>query len=229
MALVVHSPSNLAQYVSCPRKYWGQRAKLIQWKETPQKLRGTAVHAALEQAVKDGPQAVKAWPDGIAHIYTQSVISDLRKQALTAQLFTEHEMCVNDKYVSTGWWDDDAMLRAKADLILLWPDHAFIGDWKTGKIYPDSDLQLRVEALLVHVLYKVPVVNWSLFYVDYSQTKSGVVDFTKGVQQVEDIVLLMQKIKTLVETGGAFLPKKNKFCKWCDLYHGMYCEDSKGW
>ena len=231
MGLVVCSPSSLAQFDACPRKFYGQRTKQIVWKETPQKARGTEVHAVLEKALNEGMQATPVWPKGINELYTTTVLQKLRNIAAAgAELHTEHEMCITREFKSTDWWDDNALLRAKADVLLLVPGQAaLIGDWKTGKIYPGSDLQLRTEALLVHVLYGVPVINWSLFYVDQGQSKSGTVDFTSGLAPVQDVLQLMKKVEQIVGQGGPFEAKQNKFCRWCDWYHSESCPESKGW
>ena len=231
MGLHVFSPSNLSQYHLCPKKFEGQRSKRIRWKPSPSKERGTAVHATLEKAMNEGIQAVPVWPDGINEMYTLTILQKLRGiMAAGAELHTEHEMAVNHEFKPVGWWDSDALLRAKADLLLVVPGQsALLGDWKTGRMYPDSDMQLRTEAMLVHVLYGVPVVNWSLFYVDQGQSKSGVVDFNQGLGQVQDILALMKEAGNAVEQGGPFPAKKNKFCKWCDWYHTEYCEESKKW
>ena len=231
MPLIVCSPSNLAQFQTCPLKFYGQRSKMMPWKETPQKKRGTEVHATLEKALNEGVQAVPVWPDGIKEMYTLTVLQRLKAiKDAGATLYTEHEMCVTPEFKATDWWDEFALLRAKADLLLVVPGvSALLGDWKTGRIYEGMDFQLRTEALLVHVLYGVPVVNWSLFYVDQGQTKSGSVDFSKGIAPVQDVLDLIRVVQKTVGMGGPFYPKKNKFCKWCDWYHTEYCEESKKW
>lgn len=231
MPLYVASPSNLSQYAACPKKFEGQRSKRIKWKESPSKVRGIEVHAALEQAMKNGIGTVPAWPDGMNEAYTLTILQKLRGIAEAgATLHTEHEMAIDEGFKPSGWWDDGTMLRAKADLLLVVPGRsALIGDWKTGRMYADSDMQLRTEALLVHVLYAVPTINWSLFYVDQGQSKSGVVDFTQGLGQVKDILELMKSARTAVDNGGPFPAKKNKFCRWCDWYHTNNCMESGEW
>lgn len=232
MALVTFSPSNIGQFHQCPRKWWGQREKLLRWKPSPQKERGTAVHETLEQALKEGPQAVQAWPTGLNAAYTQTTLQRLRGIAEAgATLYTEHEMCVNHEFKAAGFWDDDALLRCKADILLVVPGQsALLGDWKTGRVYADSDMQLRTEALLVHLLYDVPTVYWALFYVDQGQTKEGRVDFTRGLAPVQDILNLMHDARAVAESGGPYRAKQNKFCKWCDWYHDdEYCSESTEW
>ena len=229
MSLITFSPSNLSQYRLCPKKFWGQQTKMIVWKETRAKARGTAVHEALEIAVKDGIKRVSDWPSGLNVGYVQDTVRTLRGID-GAKILTEHEMAVDKNFKSCGWWDGDAFLRAKADLLCLKPEeYALVGDWKTGKIYPDMDFQLRVEALLVHALYHVNVVSWMLFYVDQGQTKKGIVDFTQGFAQVQDILDLMLEAKKTMGQGGPYLAKKNQFCRWCDWYHTPSCQDSRGW
>lgn len=232
MSLLKLSPSNLTVFRQCPLKFWGQRAGLIMWKDSPAKARGTAVHECLETAVSKGVQEVTVWPENMDVGYVHKVLGtiDQQKQLPGMQCYTEHEMAVDQNFKKREWRDDDVFLRAKADLLLVTPGStALIGDWKTGKIYPGMDFQLRVEAILVHVLYQVPFMSWALFYVDQGRTKTGTVDFRQGLAPVDDILQLMRDCYTRSNQGGVFTAKKNQFCRWCDFYHTPYCSDSKEW
>lgn len=230
MALITFSPSNLSQYRLCPYKFWAQKTGLIKWKDSPQKARGTAVHASLEQAVKGGIETVKDWPSGLDVAYVQDTVRTVRGLAETTTIYTEHEMAIDHSFKKSGWWDEETLLRAKADLLCVVPEQfALIGDWKTGKIYPDMDFQLRVESILVHALYKVKAISWMLFYVDQGQTKKGVVDFSNGLSEVQDILNLMKECRKASSQGGYFPQKKNQFCRWCEYYHTEHCTASESW
>lgn len=233
MGLIVFSPSQLAQYRDCPRRWWGFRARLLQWKDSPQKARGTAVHESLATALMEGPEKVASWPEHMNVPYSQHVVQQVRGLAASGMaLHTEMEMCINEAFEMADWWDDDALLRAKADIVCKPEENGravFIGDWKTGRVYPGADFQLRVEALLAHVLYGAPQVHWALFYVDQGETKKGLVDFTKGIDAVQDVLELMRSMNTIAEQGGPYEAKQNKFCRWCDWYHTEHCTDSNKW
>lgn len=227
----VFSPSNMSSYQTCPRKFQAQSlTKEIQWKASKQKSRGTLIHNGLEKACKHGVQAVSTWPEGVDAGYVTQQVMDTRQQVASgAQMYIEHELTINDKFKPTGWWDEDAMLRAKADMLILPPmadqNLADVIDFKSGRIYDTEDFQLRVEALLVHLIYQRPIVNYAYWYVDQGQTVDGSIDFRNGLAPVQDIIDLMKEMRMTIR-DGYFPPKKNKFCAWCDLTNTPGCNIS---
>lgn len=243
MIKFVFSPSNMSNYKTCPRKFQAQSiTKEIQWQASKQKSRGSLVHSVLDKAVAHGMQSVTTWPEGVDVIYTTQQVNDVRKAVVDgAQMYIEHELVISDVFQKTGWWDDNALLRAKADLLILpvMSDEpvpeinipfipqpkvnlpAEVIDFKTGKIWDTNDYQLRIEALLVHLIYHRPVVNYSYWYVDQGETVDGSIDFRNGLSPVQDVIDDIKEIKLAIR-DNYFPPKKNAFCKWrtgqCQLY-----------
>lgn len=230
MSLIM-SPSNILNHMKCPLQAWAMREKLIPWKETPQKNRGTSIHSALEEACNTN-FALPVLPDGCDSAYVSDTLNLISNTGAChkLKLFTEHAMAVNRKMKKVEFFADDVFFRARADLLMLNLNKRFaiIGDWKTGKIYPESEDQMRLESILVTALYGVQVVHWKLFYVDQGKTKQGSVDFTKGLAPVKDLLDIMKDMQDLDRSNGPWVAKKNKFCKWCDWYHGD-CQDSNAW
>lgn len=233
MKPLVLSPSNMSTFMDCPRKFQGQSMTgEIQWKASTQKSRGSFVHSAIEKALKQGMQAVTNWPDGLDTYYVQQQVQWARDMvAAGGQIHIEHELTIDGRMrpAPEGWWDDNALLRAKADAIVLpsisIPGQIFpaeIIDVKTGKKWDEIDFQLRVEALLVHLIYNKPVVNYAYWYVDIGDTVDGSIDFRNGLDPVKDIIQLIKDMKFAVD-NTYFPPKKNKFCKWCGLYQTPAC------
>ena len=224
----VFSPSNLMSYAACPKRFWGQSiSKTIKWKASSQKSRGTLVHSCLQKAVDEGMAAVKNWPDGLDGMRVQQVVDSLRALGEKgAKVWTEHEMVVGKdmKPAKRGWWDEDAFFRCKADVCLLSPEgsSALLIDWKTGRKWDENAMQLRAEALLVHLFHGAKRVTWSYEYVDTGETTRGVCDFTNGLAPVQDIVHLMKDARQAIKTG-AFLPQKNRFCRFCDFHQTPLC------
>lgn len=226
---IVFSPSNLATYRDCPLKFHLQRTHVIKWQETGAKSRGIVLHECMEKAVKEGVATVSGWPDGVNVAFTQDLIRMLDKmKSYGAQVMPECELVVDRNMKSCDWWSDEAFLRARADVAVITDDVAVVIDYKTGKMYSKQDFQLRVEALLLHVLYKVPVVKWVLAYCDYGSTRSGKVDFTIGLDGVSDIIDLMKKAQNAAK-NSYFPAKRNIFCKWCSVYHTEHCTASESW
>lgn len=224
--MVVMSPSNMKTFMDCPRKFQAQSiTKELKWQASKQKSRGTLVHNALERALKSGWDSVLTWPDGMDMDFTRQKVQMARQLiALGSELCIEQELTVNQHLKPTDWWGEDAMLRAKADALILPPGDApaMLIDFKTGKKWDDEDFQLRVECLLVHLIYNKPVVQYSYWYVDSADTASGIIDFDNGISPVMDILEVMKDMKQTI-ASNAYMPKKNRFCKWCGLYQTPAC------
>lgn len=224
----VFSPSNMSTYMDCPRKFQAQSlTKEIKWKASTQKSRGMLVHNAVEKAMLKGLDAVTSWPEDMDLDYTKQRITVVRQLALQgAAVHIEKELIVRkDWSASTDWWDDNALLRAKADAIIVptQVEHpVFLLDIKTGKKWDEMDFQLRTEALLAYYTYQRPVVHYAYWYVDHGDTVSGAIDFRNGFAPVQDVLDLMQEMNTAIQCND-FQPKKNKFCRWCGLYQTPGC------
>lgn len=222
----VFSPSNMDTYRKCPLRFQGQSiTKEIKWTSNKSKSRGTMVHNALELAITEGVDKMPA-VEGIdtGFVMQKLVEVDQAKQAGVSVL-VEHELVVSETFQRTGWWDDDALLRAKADAILMPGDQSvapLVVDFKTGRRWDMDAFQLRVEALLVHLLYDRPVVGYSYWYVDTGETHGGVIDFSSGLGDVTDIVDLMAEMQQAIK-AAYFPPKRNRFCKWCDFFKTSKC------
>lgn len=229
--MFVYSPSSIQTFLNCARKFQAQSlTKEIKWQATSQKSRGSLVHTAIQKAMREGIQAVPMFPDGLDVAYTQTKIQNVR--GLVAEgwtVHTEHELTITKDLQEApgGWWDDNAWLRARADAIVLPPDPTvspvMLIDIKTGRIYDRDGFQLRVECLLAHIIYKAPVVCYSYWYVDQSQSVSDTLDFNaNGMGKCRDILEAIQKMQFAMD-NNYFPATKNKFCKWCGLYKTPGC------
>lgn len=225
MAMIPLSPSNMDAFRKCPRRFQGQSiTKDIKYKPSAQKDHGIVVHKELELLAKSAKLPdVFNLPETVDTAYVRRQLEGLhRARGHGMQLFTEYELAISTAYKRTGWWDDNCMLRAKADLLMVGHGGAMVVDWKTGRKWDTDAFQLRVEALLVHLLYGVPKVNIEYDYVEQGDTVYDVVDFTHGVQQVQDIIDLIKTMREAV-SSGVYPATPNRFCKWCDYYKTSKC------
>lgn len=223
----VFSPSNIMTYRTCPRRFMGQSiSKEIKWKFSTQKSRGTLVHSSIEKAMQDGMQAVSSWDTQLDTGFVQNLVRRVRERAAKGdQVLIEQELVINRKMKHThDWWDEDALLRARADaLVLSHLDKPWLIDIKTGKKWDTDDFQLRVEALLVHLIYHAPVVTYSYEYVDQGESVEGVIDLSNGLLPVQDVVDTMRDMKLAIR-DGYFPCVKNHFCRFCDFYKSKNCD-----
>lgn len=222
------SPSNMMTYKTCPRKFWGQSiSKLIKWKGSKQKSRGTIVHEQVQGLLRNGWNGAVDFDDKIDKTYLQCEVAFAREMmARGAKLSIEAELAMSKQGGKVGWWDDTCFLRAKADAILVptTPDNAiYIVDIKTGRNWDKDEVQLRTEAVLAHVLYKWPKVMYSYWYVDQGESEEGIIDFTQGITPVQDIFDLLNEMNLAIKNNH-FPCQQNALCKWCDFYKTENCD-----
>lgn len=227
MALVL-SPSNMSTYRDCPLRFYGSSVvKDIPYRASTSKARGMTVHADVEKCLRLGWQTDISWDSSINTSYVYAKVGVMQDKRKTHDLFVEHELAINKAGDKCGWWDEDGLLRAKADAILVPRPNAddptiHLIDIKTGKKWDDDDFQLRVECLLAHIIYQVPKVHYEYWYVDTAQTVEGTIDFNNGLTPVQDIYDLMHDMLQSIKMQ--YFPRQpNKFCKWCAYYRTEKC------
>lgn len=222
------SPSNLSQFIACPRKFAAQSIyKTLKWKPTAQRSRGTIMHSVMEDALRKGWQdnhdLVK--DDQVDVSYVRQVVDkvqDLKREGY--QLAIEREVSVKHTGEACGWWDAGVFMRCKMDVILLHPDPqqpVIIGDIKTGKNWGDT-LQCRMECLIAHIAYKRPIVRYEYWYIDQSETEGDTLYLQDDLSPVQDIFDAMRDGQLAIRNND-FPPQRNIFCKWCGLYQTSEC------
>lgn len=125
MVKLAHSFSSLKMYENCPLRYYYQRiTKEVSDTPGEASLYGERVHKQLELRLKDGeplPQETTKF---------EPLINLLERKAEGKTLLVEQELTLNEKLSPTGWWDDDAWMRSKLDVLIIHKNKAFVGDYK---------------------------------------------------------------------------------------------------
>lgn len=221
---IVLSPSNMDSYRTCPLRFYGQSiVKDLPWKASASKLRGTQIHADIEKCLKRGWDESIAWDSTIDTGYAHDMVQTVRSAVKSgSKLYVEHEMSIDKHGLPTGWWSETALLRAKADAVVVGDGVARVIDIKTGRRWDSDDFQLRIECLLIHLLYAIPVVRYEYWYVDQSETWDGQIDFRRGLDPVHDIYDTMREMLQSMRDND-FPAKRNKFCRWCDYNNTEKC------
>lgn len=222
------SPSNLSQFIACPRKFQAQSiTHELKWVPTAQRSRGTIMHSVMEDALRKGWQDNHdlIQDDKVDTSYVRQVVDkvqDLRRAGY--QLGIEREVSVTKQGEVSGWWDANTFMRCKADVILLHPDPqqpVIIGDIKTGRNWGDT-LQCRMECLIAHMAFKRPIVRYEYWYIDQGETEGDTLYLQDDLSGVQDIFEALRDGQLAIKNND-FPPTVNKFCKWCGLYQTPEC------
>jgi len=156
---LTHSYSAIKLYENCPYRYYRQRvAKDIVDEGGEASRYGERIHKYLEDRLRDAaelPQEAARY-----EVLCQSV----ERAAAGGQLLIENELCLNEQLQPTGWWDADAWLRSKLDILVVKGNNATVMDWKTGKRRPDF-FQMQIFAVQVFKHFpEVKAVGTSLVW-----------------------------------------------------------------
>ena len=207
---LTHSYSALKQFDNCPKQYHMQRiTKEVKSSSNEASIYGERVHEQLEQRLKGGeltPETVKY--EELCQAFESG----------DGELLVEQELCLNKDLVPTGWWDDDAWLRSKLDVLKLNGTTAGIGDWKTGKYRPDF-FQLELFVLQVFKHYpSVQKIKASFIWLKDMKLDSKTYRKKQEPALWNKFFARVQRIEAATETSN-WPAKPSGLCPWCPAKH----------
>jgi hypothetical protein len=207
---LAHSYSALKQFDNCPKQYHMQRiTKEVKPSFGEAALHGQRVHEELEAALKGegvSEQVVKYQP--LLDAFT----------SLPGEVLAEQEMTLNDKLEPTGWWDKDAWLRSKIDVLVLNGPDAVVADWKTGKHRPDF-FQMELFAIQVFKHYPdVQKVKTSLVWLKDMMMDTEVYSRADAPDLWNKFYTKIHRIEAALETS-VWPAKPSGLCPWCPAKH----------
>ena len=213
MTNLTHSFSSIKMYENCPLRYYHQRIiKSVQDKGSDATLYGERIHKALEDRLRDGTEL----SDEAKHF--EGLAKKVEQSTKGAKLHLEMEMTLNADLEPTGWWDADAWLRSKIDVLVLYKDKAHVLDWKTGKRRVDF-MQLELFALQVFKHFpEINTVNSTFIWlkeksIDSEQfTRDQAPDMWRTLlDKIRRIELSLEKDKWPARPSG--------LCRFCPARH----------
>ena len=206
-------------YENCPKNYFHQRIeKSVKDSGNAVTAYGERVHKALE--LRLGEDAALTSETARYGAICESIQMIAKGGVLTV----EEEMTLNQSLEPTGWWDSDAWLRSKIDVLVRKGPKAVMFDWKTGKRRPDFD-QLEMFAAQVFKHYP-EVQEVKTTFVWLKEMKMDHETFTR-----DSLPAIMQKILTKIKRVEGSLEhdnwpaKPSGLCKWCPCKN--FCEYAK--
>lgn len=132
------------------------------------------------------------------------------------ELFVEQQYAITCEFKATAWFAHDAWYRAKGDVVKKVQNVAYVGDWKTGRIEPDS-IQL---ALMAQVIFShfpdIHVVGAEYIWLkEFALTTE---QFTRA-DMVKLWPSVLRRVATLEHAVNTnqFPPTPGNHCKWCPV------------
>ena len=125
---------------------------------------------------------------------------------------------LNENLTPTGWWDGDAWLRSKLDILVISGDMANVMDWKTGKRNADQ-FQMQLFAAQVFKHYpEVTRVKTSLVWLK-DMTMDTETYYHSGVNTIwAEVMKRIQRINDSLEHDN-WPAKPSGLCRYCPARH----------
>lgn len=212
-AALSHSYSSIKMYQNCPKRFYHQRiAKHVTDQGGEATLYGERLHKMLEERLRD---AVDLPPE--AAPYAPLVDAVLRSVG-GGTLMVEQELTINRKLKPTGWWDEDAWLRSKLDVLVIKDRKAVVLDWKTGKRRPDFD-QLELFALQVFVHHRqVQEVSSGFVWLKENAIDRNIYNRNNVGELWSNLLNKVSRIERSLQEDD-WPAKPSGLCKFCPAKH----------
>lgn len=218
---LTHSYSSMKMYENCPQRYYQQRVlKSVTDPGGEATKFGERVHKSLEDYIKDNtPLSEEA-------AQYQSIVDAVAGYTKTGKgdVFAELEMTLTKDLQPTGWWDSDAWIRSKIDVLLLSGKNAVVVDWKTGKRRPDFS-QLELFALQTFAHYPdVQQVTSVFVWLKERATDKGTYTRDKAPDMWGKVLGDISRIEASLERK-VWPTKPSGLCRFCPCRN--FCDDAR--
>ena len=208
-----HSYSAIKLYENCPYRYFRQRITKDVVDEGGEASKyGERVHEYLEHRLKSN----KLLPQDVAHY--EPLCASVEKIAAGGELLIEHELVLTDNLTPTGWWDADAWLRSKLDILVLNGTLANVMDWKTGKRNAGQfQMQLFAAQVFKH-FPDIQTVKTSLVWLKTMEMDTETYYRTQMNDLWADVMKRIQRIYTSLENDN-WPMRPSGLCRFCPARH----------
>ena len=207
-----HSYSSIKLFENCPLRYYRQRITKDVVDEGGEASKyGERIHAFLENRLKGSGL------DAEIAQYEPLCLS-VEKLARQGELYIEKELVLTDNLTATGWWDADAWLRSKLDVLVIVGDEAVVMDWKTGKRNADQ-FQMQMFAAQVFKHYPdVQRVKTSLVWLKTMEMDTNTYMRSSMNAIWAEIMKRIQRIHSSLEHDN-WPAKPSGLCRYCPCRH----------
>jgi CRISPR/Cas system-associated exonuclease Cas4 (RecB family) len=207
--------SRLTTYNQCPLKFHLQFiSKSFPTEEKSIHLvKGEQLHKQLEDYViaKNGGSQM---PLGFSPEVRETLPYVDKLFTVYDQVHPEAQVSCDSNWQPVEWFDKKSKYRAIWDVVGLRNEACFIGDYKSGKIYPLTAPygQLHLSAVIALNRFKdVPEVTGAFIYIEHKK----VVPIKVTREELPAVQGHFDEEFEKVQKETKWDPTPNEFCKWC--------------
>jgi RecB family exonuclease len=207
-----HSYSAIKLFENCPLRYYRQRILKDVVDEGGEASKyGERVHAMLEQRLKGAalePEVAQYEP----------LCASVEKLAAPGEPHVEKELVLTENLTPTGWWDADAWLRSKLDVLVILGNVAVVMDWKTGKRNADQ-FQMQLFAAQVFKHYpEVQQVKTSLVWLKTLEMDTNTYHRDDANALWAEVMQRIRRIHAAYEHDN-WPARPSGLCRFCPCRH----------
>ena len=209
---LTHSYSSIKLYENCPLNYYRQRViKDIKDAGGEASIYGDRIHKFLEGRLKGSqlPQEMEQY---------EPLCAMVERLATDGQLMIEQEMTLTENLTPTGWWDADAWLRSKLDVLVIKGNEAVVMDWKTGKRRVDFFQMQMFAAQVFKHFPEVQRVKTILVWLKTMEMDSESYNRVNINEVWAEIMKRIQRIHSSLEHDN-WPAKPSGLCRYCPARH----------
>lgn len=210
---LAHSYSSIKLYEQCPLRYYRQRVlKDVVDEGGEASKHGERIHEFLEKRLAENAELPQE------AIRYEPLCKSVEKLSTDAQLHIEKELVLTDELKPTGWWDADAWLRSKLDVLVVRDTTAVVMDWKTGKRRVDF-FQLKLFAAQVFKHYpEVNTVKTTLVWLKDMKMDTETYEREQANKIWENILSRITQIYKSLDHDN-WPAKPSGLCRYCPARH----------
>lgn len=205
---------------NCARKAHHKHVlKDIKKESSPQLEWGSKVHDAMDERITNGvplPADMKA---------AEPVVKTLDELKQSFKVKAELMLGVRIDGSPCDFFDNAVWARGKADVAVVDPPHAWIVDWKTGKVR-EEPFELEVHALLL--MQNDPRITHVLGQFFWMQdSRIGKCYDITNLDPVKGKIANLYAKAQHYNQSGVWPPRKNPLCPWCPVKSCEYNSSSR--
>ena len=109
-------------------------------------------------------------------------------------------------------------------------EHAFIGDWKAGKVWIDEDQLKLFAATAFHTFPELEIVDTSYIWLAHGMTSDSRYHRRELPDLWADLLPDVERLQVAFKTNHwPAEPKRGKAtCKWCSVNRAGLCKEAAG-
>jgi hypothetical protein len=214
--------------MECPKMFYHKNvapkgsADRVEFVQTPAMVAGNLVDDALTQRIAKGtplpPQYAPYEPMAAMVL------------AAPGAKYTQLRVTLDPSFKPCGYFDKQAWVRSIYDVAVINGTYAFIGDWKAGMIWLDTDQLALFAATAFHQFPELEVIDTAYIWLKHGQISEETYKRKELPELWAGLLPEVERLQVAYRTNHwPAAPKRGaKSCKQCGANQAGICDKAEG-